>query len=181
MPVTKISDFNVNTYAKDTVFVLDTNVLYFVHSGYVMPTNAKSLSYSNVIQTILSNGYSVAVSALTVQELLHLVEKKEHELYCLAHSLSTQAYTKKSYRRDAAQRCLLKSKLSTILSELSSYKLEDGEIAVDLLNRFSSELELHTMDPIDYVLVKGYDAAKTVFVSDDRDFQSISSLSVLTA
>lgn len=42
MPVTKISDFNVNTYPKDTIFVLDTNVLYFVHSGYVMPTNAKA-------------------------------------------------------------------------------------------------------------------------------------------
>lgn len=181
MPVTKINNFNVNTYPKDTIFVLDTNVLYFVHSGYVMPTNAKSLSYSNVIQTILSNGYSVAVSALTIQELLHLVEKKEHELYCSVNSLSTQAYTKKAYRQDATQRSLLKSKLSTILSELSPYKLDDGEITVDVLNRFSKEFDLHTMDPIDYVLINGYDAAKTVFVSDDRDFQSNSSLCVLTA
>ena len=121
------------------------------------------------------------VSALTIQELLHLVEKKEHELYCSVNSLSTQTYTKKAYRQDATQRSLLKSKLITILSELSPYKLEDGEIAVDVLNQFSKEFDLHTMDPIDYVLVKGYDSAKTVFISDDRDFQSNSSISVLTA
>ena len=181
MPVTKICNFNVNTYPKDTIFVLDTNVLYFVHSGYVMPTNAKSLSYSNVIQAILSNGYSVVVSALTIQELLHLVEKKEHELYCSVNSLSTQTYTKKAYRQNATQRSLLKSKLITILSELSPYTLEDGEIAVNVLNQFSREFDLHTMDPIDYVLVKGYDSAKTVFISDDRDFQSNPSIRVLTA
>lgn len=181
MSVTRINNFNIGICPKDTIFVLDTNVLYFVHSGYVMPTNAKSLSYSNVIQTILSNGYSIAVSALTIQELLHLVEKKEHELYCSSNSLSPQAYTKKAYRQDMTQRRLLKSKLSTILSELSLYKLEDGEIAINVLNQFSKEFDLHTMDPIDYALVKGYDLAKTVFVSDDKDFQSNSSICVLTA
>lgn len=181
MPVTRINSFNIGTYPKDTVFVLDTNVLYYVHSGYVMPTAAKSLLYSNVIQTILNNGYSIEVSALNIQELLHLIEKKEYELYCSANSKSPRTYTKKIYRQDATQRSLLKSKLHTILSELSLYKLEDGEIAVDILNQFSNEFNLHTMDPIDYVLIKGYDSSRTVFISDDKDFQSNSAICVVTA
>ena len=180
MPVTRINRFNLSSYPKETVFVLDTNVLYYVHSGYVMSTDAKSISYSNVIQTILNNGYSVQVSALNIQELLHIIEKKEYELYCFVNSINQANYSKKLYRRDPSQRSSLKVKLNTILSELSIYKLEDGAISVDLLNQFSVRFDSHKMDPIDYVLVNQYDVAKTVFISDDKDFQSIPSIHVLT-
>ena len=180
MSVTKINRFNINIYPQDTIFVLDTNILYYVHSGYVMSTDTKSKSYSNVIQTILSNGYSIEISALNIQELLHIIEKKEYELYCTVNSKNKAIYTKKIYRQDSSQRNLLKAKLKTILSELSLYELKDGEINVSELDKFVKDFNVHTMDPIDYVLINRYDSQKTVFVSDDKDFQSIPSISVLS-
>lgn len=41
MAITKVSDFSISDFPADTTFLLDTNVLYFVHSGYYMPTNPK--------------------------------------------------------------------------------------------------------------------------------------------
>lgn len=180
MAIAKIRRFNIKSYPKDTVFVLDTNVLYFIHSGYVMQSNFKGLQYSNVIKTILENGYTIEVSSLNIQELFHLIEKKEYELYCIANSKTPETYKKKDYRKDLSQRTRLKAKLCTILSELSLYKLKDGNITVKMLHDFSNNFDLHQMDPIDYVLVQGYNFSKTVFISDDKDFQSNPSISVLT-
>ena len=49
MAITKVSDFSISDFPVDTTFLLDTNVLYFVHSGYYMPTNPKSQIYSKNI------------------------------------------------------------------------------------------------------------------------------------
>lgn len=49
MAITKVSDFSISDFPADTTFLLDTNVLYFVHSGYYMPTNPKSQIYSKNI------------------------------------------------------------------------------------------------------------------------------------
>ena len=52
MAITKVSDFSISDFPADTTFLLDTNVLYFVHSGYYMPTNPKSQIYSKNIVCI---------------------------------------------------------------------------------------------------------------------------------
>ena len=49
MAITKVSDFSISDFPADTTFLLNTNVLYFVHSGYYMPTNPKSQIYSKNI------------------------------------------------------------------------------------------------------------------------------------
>ena len=71
MAITKVSDFSISDFPADTTFLLDTNVLYFVHSGYYMPTNPKSQIYSNLLQQLLSNGRKIVLSALNIQELLY--------------------------------------------------------------------------------------------------------------
>lgn len=180
MSVRKIKDFNITKVARGTTFVLDTNVLYFVHSGYATPNNQKSVAYSNLIKSILKNNYSIEVSALNAQELLHLIEKKEYRLFCERNALDPSSYSLKSYRQNKAQRGLVKSKIDSALSELSSvYILRDGIITIGTLNQFSSDFNLHTMDPIDYTLAKQYNIATTIFISDDKDFQSIPSLQVI--
>lgn len=181
MAVTKINDFNIGSYSADTVFVLDTNVLYYVHSGYYLPNDTKSILYSNVILTILTSGYAVKVSALSVQELLYGVENKEYLLYCQRNGLNSARYTKKQYRSDQTQRACVKHKLTTILSELSPYRLDDGSMQVSVLQQFVNSLSSHKMDPVDYMLTQCYDPAKTVFISDDKDFQTLTSIQVLTA
>lgn len=66
MSVIHLTNFDLSTVSKDTIFVLDTNVLYYVHSGYNIPNNWKTRAYSNLIQELLINSRNVVVSALSV-------------------------------------------------------------------------------------------------------------------
>ena len=38
MGIVRATDFDLSKYSEETIFVLDTNILYFVHSGYYLPT-----------------------------------------------------------------------------------------------------------------------------------------------
>ena len=81
MSTIHFNNFNIKDVPVDTVFVLDTNVLYYVHSGY-SPKNPKDgITYSNIIQKIMNNGFKIHVSALSVQELLFCIENKEYKIY----------------------------------------------------------------------------------------------------
>lgn len=42
MSIISIDNFDISKFDKETVFVLDTNILYFVHSGYYLPDNKKN-------------------------------------------------------------------------------------------------------------------------------------------
>lgn len=181
MSIIKISDFDIATISENTVFVLDTNVLYYVHSGYYLPSDPKGAEYSNLIMDILNNDYTIVVSALSVQELLFGIENKEHLIYCQNNGLSPKKYTKKDHRKNASEKLIIKAKLKTVLAELAPYKLCDSAIHMTSLNNFVDEFHAHKMDPIDYILVNNYDTTKTIFVSDDKDFQSMPMLQVLTA
>ncbi len=180
MSVTSISNFDISTLSPEISFVVDTNVLYFVHSGY-HSGDAKSNDYSNLIQSIISSGHKIKVSTLTVQEFLYIIENKEYRDYCNKNKKNTKQYTKKDFRRDTAERNNIKAKFKTILLELGIYEFEDSKVDSDMINRFVDESDSHTMDPVDYILINNCDIAKTIFISDDKDFQSVSSINVLTA
>lgn len=179
MAVTHFASFDLRKVSKNTVFVLDTNVLYYVHSGYYLPTSLESIGYSNIIQQLLNGGYKISVSSLSVQELLFGIETKEYQIYRTQHK-DPQKYTKKMYRSDITQRAEVQRKLTTVLSELSVYYIDDGAICSNYLDDFVNEFSVHKMDPIDYILTKNYDSQNTIFVSGDRDFASIPSINVLT-
>lgn len=183
MAITKVSDFSISDFPADTTFLLDTNVLYFVHSGYYMPTNPKSQIYSNLLQQLLSNGRKIVLSALNIQELLYGIENKEYELYLQTTHQSRQVCTKKGYRRNPAERAKLFSKMNTVLTELSStYVCADAIVKCVQIESFVNNLTAHHYDPIDYVLVENYRQNKNiVFISDDKDFQTDGTIDLITA
>lgn len=180
MAVTHFASFDLSRISKNTVFVLDTNVLYYVHSGYYLPTFPKSIGYSNIIQQILNGGYKISISSFSVQELLFGIETKEYYIYCNYHHLSSRTYTKKDYRNNNTQRTSVQGKLQTVLSELGIYYIDDGAVYSNYLNDFVNEFSMHKMDPMDYILTKNYDSQNTIFVSEDRDFASMPLINVLT-
>lgn len=183
MSITKVSDFSITDFPVNTIFLLDTNVLYFVHSGYYMPTSSKSRAYSNLLQQLLTNGRKIVLSALNIQELLYGIENKEYELYLRTTHQNRQAYTKKDYRRNTAERAKLFSKMHTVLTELSStYECADAVVECTQIEGFVSNLTVHHYDPIDYVLVANYrQRENVVFISDDKDFQSDNTINLITA
>ena len=181
MSITKISNFDISTISKDTVFVLDTNVLYYVHSGYLLANSSEFLSYSNLIQSIMSNGYTIKISALSIQELLFSIENKEYQLYWMTNGINPKKYTKKDYRKDPIHRNNVKTKFKTVLMELNVYKQEDASIDLSMISCYVDTLESHCMDPVDYFLSDNFDNSKTIYISNDTDFQSLSKIQILTA
>ena len=183
MSITKIADFSLTDFPTDTIYLLDTNVLYFVHSGYYAPTNPKSVAYSNLVQSLLTNGRKIVLSVLNIQELLYGIENKEYELYWRATHQNRNAYTKKDYRKNAIERVKLHSKMSTVLTELSAaYVCENASVEWTQIKEFVKKLNAHCYDPIDYVLVENYRTKeKIVFISDDKDFQADSTINLITA
>ena len=180
MAITKADDLDLKSFPDETVFILDTNILYFVHSGYYLPTDSKSVIYSNLLQKLIDDNRDVVVSALSVQELLHLIERKSYEMYKKNTGFKG---SKKDYRSIPEERESLQRKMQTVLTELSTaYKLIDGEIREHQMSQFIEELLTHHYDPIDYALVDGSTSCgKVVFISDDVDFQFDSKIDLVTA
>lgn len=183
MGIVRAADFDLSKYSEDTVFVLDTNILYFVHSGYYLPTDAKCICYSNLIQDIISNGRKVTVSALNLQELLFGIENKEYFRFLNSKGISRSSFSKKDYRKDLSERQSLKTKLKTVITEITnSYALMDGQISGEQVKSFADNLESHRYDPIDYILVDTMLVeGNVVFISDDTDFQFDSRIDLITA
>lgn len=180
MSVISFNSFNASSYDENTVFVLDTNVLYFVHSGYYLPTNRKCIVYSNIIQQLIMSKFSICVSTLSLQELFYGIENKEYKLYCSANSIDTAHFTKKQFRNIPTEREKVKNKIEQVMSEISVYQLQDGLINSEHIDDFISSYELHKMDPIDFAIVKNNNIEDCVFVTDDQDFSSLSEINILT-
>ena len=183
MGIVRVADFDLSKYPEETTFVLDTNILYFVHSGYYLPTDPKCICYSNLIQNIMSNGGKIVVSALNLQELLFGVENKEYYRYLGTNGLTKKSFTKKDYRKNHVERQALKTKIKTIIAEITNvYSLNDGMVSGDQVKMYADMLEVHHYDPIDYVLVDNMLAqGKVVFISDDTDFQFDNRIELITA
>lgn len=183
MGIVRVADFDLSKYPEETTFVLDTNILYFVHSGYYLPTDPKCICYSNLIQSIINDGGKIVVSSLNLQELLFGIENKEYYRYLGANGLNKKAFTKKDYRKNYAERQALKTKIKTIIAEITNvYSLNDGVISGDQVKRYADTLEVHHYDPIDYVLVDNMLAqGEVVFISDDTDFQFDNRIELITA
>lgn len=182
--VTKVQDFNISIVPADKKFILDTNILYFVHSGYYLPSDQKSKTYSNLIQQIIRNQNTVLISALSLQELFFGVENKEYDKYCKANGITDKRiYSKKSFRRNMTERAKVQNKMKTILTEIVSvYKIIDGEIKESQVRAFVDEYLTYKYDPIDYMLVDNlFKKDNIIFISDDLDFQADTRIEIITA
>ena len=180
MPVQNIATFDITRASPDSVFVLDANVLYYIHSGYYLPNSQLCVTYSNLIQYIMNNGFKPVVSSITIQELLFGIESKEYEKYLCAHNLNKHTYSKKSFRNNQTERVRIKNKLSVIMQELAIYQTENGKLELSDLNSFISNFDSHKCDPIDFLLISNYDLTKTFFITNDKDLQSVLSANILT-
>ncbi len=184
MAVTKVQDFDICKIARDTKFILDTNVLYFVHSGYYVPSYPKSIVYSNLLQQIISNKNTVLISTLSMQELLFGVENKEYEKYCKMNGIADKkTYSKKAFRRNTVERANVQKKMKTILTEITNiYSMIDGEIKESQVSAFVDEFLKYKYDPMDYIVVENlFRQDNIIFISDDIDFQSDTRIEVITA
>jgi hypothetical protein len=159
-------------------------VLYFVHSGYYLPSFQKSIIYSNLLKQIINNKNTVLISVLSLQELLFGIENKEYEKYCQVNNIfDKRMYSKKSYRRNMGERVNVQNKMKVILTEITNiYTVIDGEIKRSQVCAFVDEFLNYKYDPIDFIIVDSQLSENNMFfISDDLDFQSDSRIEVITA
>lgn len=180
MTVQKISTTNVSTVAKDQTFILDTNILYFIHSGYYSSCDPKNIAYSNFVQKLITNGNQLIISVTTIQELFYGIENKEYQLYCSKNK--PNAFTKKDFRADGSLRKAVQNKLQVILVELkNSYNLSECTITPSQVEDFLDKYDNHRYDPIDFIIVNNMIEKSYVnFITDDSDFTYDSNINVFT-
>lgn len=178
------------TIPPDTRFLLDTNVLYFIHAGYLVSSTSsnavKCAQYSSFVGSLLASGFCLYTTAANIQELLHLIEKKEYELYCRNHSRTTYPgpnfYSRKDYRNNSAERARLAHKLTVVLAQIeNAYIIFDVTLQEKEIGSFVGTFPTHRYDPIDYIVVEDNIAAgRFNFITDDKDFQSDARIQVWT-
>lgn len=181
MSVNRINSFNLSTVDKTVSFILDTNILYFVHSGYYSSTYSKNIAYSNLLQQIMRKGNALFVTSLNLQELIFGIENKEYELHLNTIGKDRKVFTKKDFRKDATLRASVHSKVKVILVEIkAAYELRDIDVSMKRVESFVGDYLKYLYDPMDYLVVDATNEKDIIYITDDTDFQSDSRIEVLT-
>lgn len=181
MSVDKIRSFDLNAVDNEVTFILDTNILYFIHSGYYSSSSIKNTEYSNLVQQIIKKGNDLVVTSLNLQEFVFGIENKEYELYLDLTGKNRKSFTKKDFRKDPALRADVQAKIKTVMTEVkATYKLCDITVEAKEVESFMNDFTQYLYDPMDYLVVNATRQGNIIYISDDTDFQSDSRVSVLT-
>ena len=167
-------------------FFLDTNVLYW----YVYPrcgieteprTKMQAAPYYDFIDNLVVAGNPLYTSVYNITEMLHVIEKREFELYSATHPEAK--WSIKDLRRIPKEREQLKMNLSTTMSNVRNIcKILDFNFTYDILNQFISDLEQHHCDTFDYAILKNCIVEKKLnIISDDSDFATMHQINLFTA
>lgn len=176
MSVQKINDIDFKTLKTEECFLLDTNILYFIHSGYYTSPKVRDYDkykgYSSFVGTLITKGYKLYTTTANIQELLHCIENKEYLLYCETQGLKPRSFSKKDFRELDSEREKVKNKLSVILDEITAtYNFKELHISKDSPKDFITKYTNHRYDPIDYIIVEScINESNINFISDDSDF-----------
>lgn len=166
-----IDSFNVDKLKEGEKFIIDTNILYFIHSGVDISNNKKIKTevkkYSVFINKLLSRGILVSVSFLNLQELFNLIEKKEYEAFCN----DKYKCSRKDFRKNVNEREKLMNKNKYIYLQINSlYKIIEETTKQKNIENFLNGLKNHIYDPIDYTVVENNKNIYKNFITADKDF-----------
>ncbi|WNY25005.1 hypothetical protein [Methanolapillus millepedarum] len=157
---------------KDVYFV-DANVILFIYldKEYNQDTEKRKI-YMDFIKYLQKNGNVLRISTLNLQEVLHVVEKKEFKGYCQTQNSKVSL---KNYRKNRYERHKLKQKLDLILRQITqSYSIEDDSVTKEDIEAFVSGFETHLYDPMDFFAVHSRCRPGCCFnyITDDSDFKN---------
>lgn len=188
MSLFDIKAIDVNAISPQETFVIDTNILFFIHSGFYTSSSrnwTQIREYSNFISNLLVRGNKLYITTSALQEFLYGLEKKAYKLYLSANGLSEYThspnyFSNKDYRHLPPERFSVKSQLDHALYEvISLYGYIECPILVNDIDEMILTFDKHFYDPMDYFVVteckrKGL----TNFISSDSDFQYDPSINV---
>ncbi len=179
---------NINTFAvidNRKSFFLDTNVLYW----YVYPrygTTKKGVEYQakpyyEFVDKLVAAGNPLYTSVYNISELLNVVEKNEYDIFDTANK--DLHYSKKDFRRNAAERQKVKKILTTTLNNVKNIcTIVNHSFTQELLDEFIDRYKEHRCDPFDYIILDNcVKESKNNIISDDDDFSTVENINLFTA
>ena len=168
--VIDIQYFDEALISTEDAFIIDTNVLLFIHRPQFDKEN-KAGHYSKFISFLRKNGCSLVVSSLNLQEAFNAIERTCWICYqeSLPKGDPNRKMSRKDFRCNKAQRQKVKSAQRAFLNQIKQfYKIEPECVSENELTNYMDNLEKHQYDPIDYVISSHYGALG--IITDDKDF-----------
>lgn len=152
---------NIETFSSinnNKAFFLDTNVLYW----YVYPRcgiqsdsrlKIQATPYYDFVDKLVADGNPLFTSIYNITEMLHVIEKREYDLFKLGHPEAE--WSIKDIRRMPKEREALKRNLCTAMSNVNNIcNVMDFNFTYSILNQFVLDLEKHHCDTFDYAILK---------------------------
>ena len=109
---------DIGVSANDS-FLLDTNILMWLFSGYhINVSDAQKVNaYSAFVAQLISSNVKLWTSTGNIQEMFHLIEKNEYELFKIR---THRQLKKKDYRKLASERAIVKNKGQSIYAAITA-------------------------------------------------------------
>ena len=180
---------NIETFSSinnNKAFFLDTNVLYW----YVYPRcgiqsdsrlKIQATPYYDFVDKLVADGNPLFTSIYNITEMLHVIEKREYDLFKLGHPEAE--WSIKDIRRMPKEREALKRNLCTAMSNVNNIcNVMDFNFTYSILNQFVLDLEKHQCDTVDYAKLKNCIKEQQLnVISDDSDFTTMHKINLFTA
>lgn len=155
------------------VLVLDTNILLWTFYPNLTPNKVyQTREYPSFVANAIAQKNRIIVTTFCLSEMLHVVEKTEHDLYM---KKTGAAISLKNYRKVLSERSKVKSEIELILKQLGAIptlKIVKSKATRKTISRFTYAYNIHLADFFDFCLINFCNNHRYSIVSDDRDFNS---------
>ncbi|MBF0553257.1 MAG: PIN domain-containing protein [Nitrospirae bacterium] len=180
-----IVDINADTPKLDDLFLVDTNVWFWMTYSKVTSNAPKQWPYYPAyLNKALATGSSVRHVGLSLAELAHIIERTEREIYNKTHKKKYSDKEAKAYRHNlAAERTRVAAEIKTAWLQVENLAIPlnqtiDAVTVTSALNRIQTE----NVDGYDLFILESMKAHGVIkVITDDGDFATVSGIEVFTA
>lgn len=178
-----IVDISSDTPRPEDVFLVDTNVWYWMTYSRASTAGAKVYqvsSYPNYTNSALAASAKIYQSGVSIAELSHIIEKSEREIFNKSNSPVSTKEFRHNFPAERASVCLeIESACMQVLALGESMNVPvDSEIVKSAL----SHLKTCSVDGYDLFLLEAMTASGvTQVITDDGDFATVPGITVFTA
>ncbi len=181
----EIVDITIDSPKEDDVFLVDTNVWYWMTYTRASlsdrpPAQYQTTNYPGYTNAALAAGARMYQSGLSLAELTHLIEKAEREIY---EKTNRQARPKEYRHNFPAERARVIAEIQSAWGQVVTLANPlaatiDGQTTEAALTR----LETEKVDGYDLFILESMKIHGVVqVITDDGDFVAVSGIQVFTA
>lgn len=181
----EVIDIRNDTPGQDDIFLVDTNVWYWVTYSRAdladtRPKPYQTNDYPSYISKTISAKSQLHRCGLSLAELAHLIERTEREIY----SRSNGALSSKEYRHNhSTERANVVAEIQTAWSQVNTMaQTLDLQIDEQVTNAALSRLSSQPLDGYDLFILEAISKAGVLkVITDDGDFVTVPGIQIFTA